>query len=204
MPNSVITSPTPGLGGVYTPSDHFFTIEDVMVLPRNLPSGQVDYELQDGRLIVVSLPGDPHAATSSNIVTELKIQGERKGHGRACDAVGVVFPSVRETLRGPDAVFITNARLPIRKHKTGNYWESIPELFVEVLSPSNAKWEIEEKIEIYLEHGGVAVWVLDPGTQTLKEYRASSAVRVYTALDTLAIPDIIPGFSVCVGDLFKE
>ena len=36
-----------------------------------------------------------------------------------------------------------------------------PEICVEITSPSNAKAEIEEKIELYLAQGAKEVWILD-------------------------------------------
>ncbi len=39
-----------------------------------------------------------------------------------------------------------------------------PEIFVEVLSPSNTPQEISEKIALYFESGAQEVWICDQGT----------------------------------------
>ena len=55
---------------------------DLAVLPDELPSGPVKYELEDGRLVVMPLPGGIHGAVNANIVFQLKLQGDQRGRGQ--------------------------------------------------------------------------------------------------------------------------
>ena len=74
------------------PAQRLFTAADLEALPTDLPSGPIDYELDNGRLVFIIVPpGDLHGAVQSNIVTELKVQGERKGHGKARTEVGILL-----------------------------------------------------------------------------------------------------------------
>ena len=72
-----------------------FTIADLLVLPTDLPSGTVDYELDNGRLLTMDPPGDIHGSVQANLVTELTIQGERRGHGKARSEVGIFCGAIR-------------------------------------------------------------------------------------------------------------
>ena len=107
------------------------TVEDLAALPTDLPSGPVDYELDNGRIVIMAPPGDLHGASQSNIATELKIQGERRGHGKARTEVGVILRRNPDHVLCPDALFVANHNLPLRCSKEG-YLETIPDLVVEI------------------------------------------------------------------------
>jgi Uma2 family endonuclease len=50
-----------------------FTVADLAVLPSELPSGTVRYELHHGRLITMPPPGNTHGAVEGNLITALKV-----------------------------------------------------------------------------------------------------------------------------------
>ena len=185
------------------PATKLLTIADVAALPTRLPSGDVKYELDDGRLVVMPPPGDLHAAVQSNIATQFKIQGEFPGHGRARSEVGIVLRIAPDRLVGADAAFITKASLPLRKSPEG-YLETIPELIVEIRSPNNTTREIQEKIADYLAAGVRVVWDADPETETIVVHRPGQAPVVLASTETLTVPDVIPGFQVVVSSLFRD
>jgi len=185
------------------PSRKLLTIADVAALPRTLPSGDVRYELDDGRLIIMPPPGDIHGAVQSNVVTQLKVQGEFRGLGRARAEVGLVLRTNPDRLTGPDAVFVTAALLPLKRSKEG-YLETIPDLVVEVRSPNDTGPEVQAKVDEYLAAGVRVVWVADPKSQTVMAHRANQAPQAFGPFDSLTVPDVIPSFQIPVADLFRE
>jgi Uma2 family endonuclease len=178
------------------------TAADLAVFPRTLPSGDVRYELDDGRLVITAPPGDAHGAAASNIVTELKIQGERAGHGKARDEVAVILRRNPDRVVGPDAVFIANRSLPLRLSSEG-YLETIPDLVVEVRSKNDTQPEIDRKVAEYLAAGVGVVLVADPATRTVIAHRPNRPPQTFAAADTLTIPDVIPAFRATVSSLFE-
>jgi Uma2 family endonuclease len=155
-------------------------------------------------LITMPPPGDIHGAVELNIGTELKIQGERKGLGKARSGdVGVVLGRNPDDIYGPDAVFISNARLPIRRSPEG-YLETIPDLIVEVRSKNDTLLALERKAQDYLQAGAVVVWVVDPIKRNVVEYRKDVAAKTYGEDDTLTVADVIPGFALPVRDALQE
>ena len=180
------------------------TAADLAALPSELPSGTVRYELHHGVLVTMPPPGDIHGAVESNLATELKVQGERRGHGKARSGdVGIVLARNPDHFYGADAVFITNARLPIRRTPEG-YLETIPELIVEVRSKNDTVAAPERKAQDYLRAGAVVVWVIDPINRNVVEYRQGGATRAYAENDTLTVPDLIPGFALLVSEALQE
>jgi Uma2 family endonuclease len=179
------------------------TAADVAVLPRHLPSGDVGYELHDGRLVVMAPPGAGHGQRQARFSRYLVTEGEERGHGVAYAEVGVLLRRSPDHLIGPDAAFVTSAQLPVKTSPEG-YLLTIPELVVEVRSKNDTQPEIDEKVSAYLKAGAVLVWVADPDARTVTVHRANQAPVVLTAADTLTAAGVIPGFAVPVGDLLPQ
>jgi Uma2 family endonuclease len=185
------------------PATKLLTVADVAALPRTLPSGDVRYELDDGRLVVMPPPGDIHGAVQSNVAAQLKIQGEFRGLGRARTEVGLVLRRNPDRLTGPDAVFVTAALLPLKRTPEG-YLETIPELVVEIRSPNDSGSVVQAKVDEYLAAGVRVVWVANPADQCITAHRPGQSPQVFGPADTLTVADVIPGFQCAVADLFRE
>jgi Uma2 family endonuclease len=176
------------------------TAADVAVLPRTLPSGDVKYELRDGRLIVMPPPGDIHARRQAKFVRYLMTEGEDRGYGEARAEVGLLLRRNPDHLVGPDVAFIATASCPPRVSPEG-YLLTIPELVVEVRSKNDTQPEIDEKVRDYLAAGVVLVWVADPDARTVTAYHQGQPPTTFGANDTLTADPVIPGFAVPVADL---
>ncbi len=83
-------------------------------------------------------------------------------------------------------------------------WAVIPDLAVEVVSPSNAAEHVTEKIEEYFEVGVRQVWVVFPNQRKIYVYSSPSSVRILTQDDELDGGDVLPGFRLAVATLFDE
>jgi Uma2 family endonuclease len=154
-------------------------------------------------LVVMPPPGDIHGAVESNLAAELKMQGDRRGHGKARSGdVGIVLARNPDHVYGADAVFITNARLPIRRSPE-RYLETIPELIVEVRSKNDTLAALERKAQDYLQAGAV-FWVVDPINRNVLAYRQGVPTQTFAEDDTLTVPDLIPGFALLVREALRE
>jgi len=180
-----------------------FTAADLAALPTHLPSGDVDFELDRGKFIVIALPEHLHGAVQLGIGSALYMQGEQRGHGRAFTEVGVVLSRRPDTVLGPDAVFISTAKLPVVESPEG-YLETIPDLAVEVRSRNDSAAELDRKIAHYLGAGVRVVWIADPKTKTIAAHRAGEKPRVFSESETLTVDDVIPGFHLNVADVFPK
>lgn len=191
--NPSVPAPVPD----YVP--RLITAADLAHLPTDLPSGSVRYELHHGRLIIMAPAGGEHGFVEGNLGAALKVQGEFKDLGKAgVGEIGVVLARDPDHVYGADALFVTNARLPIRFSPEG-YLETIPELVVEVRSKNETLASLRRKAADYLNAGGVVVWVVDPINRNVVEYRAGVEPRTYLESETLTVEDVIPGFSLAVG-----
>src|SRR5690242_4364757 len=105
---------------------HLFTVADLAAMPSDLPSGPVLYELDHGRLVTMTPPGDIHAAIELKIAAQLYLLGELPGHGKGrVGEVAIIMSRNPDHVRAADAAFITNKSLPVRRSPEG-YLETIP------------------------------------------------------------------------------
>ncbi len=191
------------MGSILEYQPRLLTAADLAVLPSHLPSGDVRYELHQGMLLIMPPPEFMHSTAATNLMAELKLQVERRGYGKARGCVGVILARNPDTVYGPDVVFITNARLPVRKSPE-DYLETLPELIAEVRGKNDTIAALERKALEYLQAGAVVVWVVDPIKRNVVEYRRGVESRTFGEEDTLIVPDLIPDFAVSVRAVLEE
>lgn len=148
------------------------------------------------------MPGFDHGEICLTIGWLLKSWAIAGDHGRvASNDAFVRTGSNPDTIRGADVLFFTYERLP-RGQRAQGITSLPPDLVVEVRSPSDVWIELFAKVEEYLAVGVRAVLILDLASETASVYLPGSVQRVYESLETLQIPDVLPGFAVPVRDLF--
>ena len=191
---------TPSKTVLQVRGERLLTAADLAELPTSFSSGDVRYELDDGRLIVLAPPGHTHGRRQAKIVQYLGSEGEDRGLGEVCAEVGIVLRRKPDRVVGADAAFILTASLPARRSKEG-YLETIPEIVVEVRSKNDSSNEVRAKKEEYFAAGVQLVWVLDPDEKTVAAYQPGCDVQLFTCADSLSTP-LLLGFSIPVAKLF--
>ncbi|MYA41249.1 MAG: Uma2 family endonuclease [Gammaproteobacteria bacterium] len=106
-----------------------------------------------------------------------------------------------DTVREPDIAFTSSQRLPLDAWNAG-YAEVVPDLVVEVASPSDSRREVHDKAHMWLNHGVRLVWVVQPETRTVDVYRPDGAIATLGEQDSLDGLDVLPGFTCDVSAVF--
>ncbi len=171
-------------------------------MPDVLPSGPVKYELEDGRLVVMSLPGGIHGAVNANIIFQLKLQGDQRGHGKTLTETGIILRTVPDRVVGPDSCFAVAASLPLTYSPEG-FLTTVPAVIVEVRSKNDTSAELERKAGEYLAAGARLVWVADPIREVVVVYEAAHPPKMLGLADDLTAEGIIPGFRLNVGEVLR-
>ncbi len=182
-------------------TDCLSTAADLAAMPNELPSGPVKYELDNGRIVPMSPPGDQHGSIQSAICCELHSQGQKRGLGKAYGEVGIILWRNPDRVVGADAAFAKNATLPMPVSAEG-YLEKTPDLVVEIRSKNDRPKYVARKVEDYLTAGAVAVLVIDPIQRSAAVHRSAVEPQMFREHDVLTFDDIIPGFRLGVVDLF--
>lgn len=107
-------------------------------------------------------------------------------------------------VRIPDVSFFSWARLPDGKLPDEPVPLLVPDLAVEVLSPSNSAAEMTRKIDEYFQAGVRLVWLVDPVARTIAVYTSPAEHVVLKESDELTGGAVLPGFVLPLKDLFAE
>jgi Uma2 family endonuclease len=83
-------------------------------------------------------------------------------------------------------------------------WPVVPDLAVEVVSPSNSAFEIKRKIREYFAAGVRLVWVVYPDETHVECYDSPTSVRILDRSQTIDGGDVLPGFQLALTDLFED
>ena len=159
-------------------------------------------ELVRGKIQELAMPSARHGEVCSEVNRLMANYVKENKLGRVCcnDSLFLIRRNP-DTMRGPDVSYYSFGRMPPGPAPQG-VCAIVPELTVEVRSPSNTWPEIFVKIGEYLKSGVTAVLVLDPDRHSASLYRVTGQSE-FAAAALLAIPDVLPGFEVVVAKFFE-
>ena len=158
-------------------------------------------ELVAGVLVREPLPGESHGGIAAAVVAFLHPFVREHGLGRVFGETGYVLASDPDTVRGPDASFVSTDRLAAAERR-GPFLVGAPDLAVEVVSPNDTWREVAEKVAEYLAADARAVWVIDPRRQTLTVHSAGREPATFGRHDVLDGDPYLPGLRLPVADIF--
>ena len=160
------------------------------------------YELVKGELRKMSPAGSEHGFVIVNITLLLAQHVKQNGLGACFGAeTGFKIASDPDTVRAPDLAFVSREHIP-ESGITQKFWSGAPDLAVEVVSPGDTVYEVEEKVEEWLAAGAKAVWVVNPKRRSVSVYRSMSDVTRLSEGDELEGGDVVRGFRCKVAELF--
>ncbi len=159
-------------------------------------------ELIRGVLCETMPAGQRHGKIVAKLVAALVNFVDVEGLGTvvASDS-GVWLERDPDTVREPDIAFTSVGRLPLGEDIPG-YAAVIPDLVVEVVSPSDSRREVNDKAHMWLSHGVRLVWAVHPETRTVDVHSSDASVSTLAEQDTLDGLDVLPGFACEVSAVF--
>ena len=159
-------------------------------------------ELVRGVLHETMPTGHRHGKIAANLVFELGtyVKPKRLGTVVASDA-GFWLERGPDTVRAPDVAFTSVQKIPLDAEIDG-YAEVVPDLLVEIVSPSQSRRWAHERARMWLHHGTRLVWMVHPDTRTVDVHRPGAAVVTRRQNDSLDGLDVLPGFTCKVSAVF--
>ena len=159
-------------------------------------------ELIRGVLCETMPTGQEHGEVVVNLLALLGafVKPRKLGRLTASDS-GVWLERDPDTVREPDIAYFSAEKMPPGVRVPG-YAEAVPDLVVEVASPSDSLREVNDKALMWLSYGVRMVWVVNPQTRAVDVHREGRAASTLAENDTLDGLDALPGFTCAVRDVF--
>jgi Uma2 family endonuclease len=186
---SPIPAPAPGLDGTST-------------VP---PDGDILYEVVDNQIRELAAMSAWETRFASVLSRRLGPFAWDQGLGLLDIEMLYLIDRAKNLQRRPDVGFVSFERWPRGKPvPRTNAWEVVPNLAIEVISPTNGANEVIEKIEDYFACGVQRVWVIYPLFAKVYDYDSANSVRILTRADTLPGGDVLPGFQLPLAELIED
>lgn len=169
-----------------------------------MPPDGFRYELVRGVLQKMSPAGGEHGQIEAYLCGHLSlfVRKHRLGAVYSGDT-GFQIHFDPDTVLSPDVGFVARERLQtIRDHR--RFVPFAPDLAVEVLSPDDTYSKTINKIQDWLSAGTRAGVLVDPRKKNVSIYRANVPVVTLDESTELEVPDIIPGWTIPVSDIFQS
>jgi Uma2 family endonuclease len=149
-------------------------------------------DLVRGYVVRYPMPGPEHGYIGGNAYFELSAFARAHKLGRAM--INDTFIRLADgTVRGADVCFISYARLPAGQKLPKVALDVMPEVVVEVRSPSDLWTEVFAKVGDYLDAGVAVVVVLDPATETATVLRPGRRRKRSRRAGRWSCPTCCPG-----------
>lgn len=170
------------------------TIDDLRAIPG--PA-----ELIDGEIVRMSPASNDHGAIEMAIgaIIHAWVRTRRLGRVYPGDT-GFILDE--HTVFCPDIAFVSKARL-VGVAGDG-FVAAIPELVVEVVSPTDLYSKVIAKAQRWLAAGTEQVWIADPATRTIEVLARVGQPGHYRIGDRIAGPPGLDGFASDVAEFFAD
>jgi Uma2 family endonuclease len=175
--------------------DKIWTVSDYM----GIGISNEPVQLIHGKLTLSPAPSPLHQIITGNIFSILKDFALRQQAKVFFSPIDLILSE--SIVLQPDLVFISNKKKEII---TNIGIEGVPDLLVEVLSPSNSFIDRVTKKEIYAAHGIPELWLVDPQSKQLEIYlpQIEQAIKIYRE-DEVVMAETLPTLSFTLSSIFE-
>ncbi|MEQ1868908.1 MAG: Uma2 family endonuclease [Vicinamibacterales bacterium] len=172
----------------------------------HFPADGLRHELIDGAHFVTPAPDTRHQTISMNLIVVMGGWLDTHPIGRLYHApFDVRFSDVDVVV--PDLLYLSNERRGAIV--TATHVRGVPELVIEIGSPSTRQRDKTIKRQLYERSGVAEFWFVDPDIDVVRVYRrdrkgfAPAFELSYQADDILSTP-LLPGFDAPLTRVFRD
>ena len=144
------------------------TYDDYVLFPNDGKR----HEIIQGRHYMNPAPSPQHQTVSRRIQFQLYEQIELKGLGQVFDAPIDLQLSETDVVQPDIVVILTNNNIV-----TTTKLKGVPDLVIEILSPSNREYDRDLKRRLYEQHAVPEYWIVDPENQTVQQLRLGADAK---------------------------
>lgn len=175
-----------------------YTVEDYMMLEEGAPFQLINYDL-----VMAPSPIPEHQIISVRLAQSiLNFLDEVNNEGLLlCAPMDVKFDE--GNIFQPDVLYISAER---KKDLIKERIEGAPDLVIEILSPSNAYYDLRQKKDIYEKYGVKEYIIIDPVAKVAELYTIKDGVYYLhqkAAGDETLRSLVLPDFGISLTKIFK-
>jgi Uma2 family endonuclease len=160
---------------------------------------RMDVELIDGEAVVMPPTGDQASSVQGELFFALRHwQEDCFDQGLLLQDVFVVFPG--ERYLAPDIAWWSAGRRPVLR---GGAVDVVPDLVVEVLSPSTRENDLGIKRELYLGSGVRELWLADPDAKSVTQVRMNERGDQLHLEGDFLRSELLDGFALNLERIFR-
>jgi Uma2 family endonuclease len=166
-----------------------FTYEDIKLLSEG------NYEIINGERREMTPTGFEHGHFEAYFAELLRRHFKDNGYV-ASGEVGILIKKSPLSLRAADVVYISREKAQAMPK---GILELPPDLIIEIISESNAAWEMTDKVKDYLSIGVERIVLIDPQTETVSVYqKGKREISLYRFDEEFTL---IEGVAITIKDL---
>lgn len=162
-----------------------------------------NYQLIDGEIIYMTSPSSKHQRVVIALTTAFEIFSWKNNLGKLFIAPMDVVLEDSEIYQ-PDLLFILNERKNIIED---NKITAAPDLVIEVLSVSNAYYDLITKKKVYESSGVKEYWIVDPLEKTLQIHKLENhKFLIHQTLETKGKVNssLLPDLEIDIEKIFAD
>lgn len=157
------------------------------------------FELINGK-VCEKMPTQQHGLIASHINVALALYARQYKSGRPGVEVRHQVPGDKQNSRLPDVSFVC-AKDPLVEQGSV---PTMPDLAVEIKSPSDTITDMRETAAYYLANGSRLVWLVYPNYRLVEVYRTDADIEFFGEDDTLTGGEALPDFTLPVREIFAD
>src|SRR5215471_2083980 len=163
------------------------------------------YEVVDDQVVELGPMGAHEIWLATELVGYLRNFARQHQLGRVVQELLFDFTAMVQRKRRPDVAFVSYERWPRQRPVPhAEAWEVVPNLVVEVISPSDKGNDILDKVAEYFRVGVECVWVIFIFQEQVYIYESPTQVRILTRADELYGEPVLSHFRLPLAALFED
>jgi Uma2 family endonuclease len=179
--------------------------ESMKLPPETAAMPEKFFEIVNGRRVELPPMGAFESWVATILAEFLSSYARANRLGRVAGEMLFRIDQAADLQRRPDLAFVSYDRWPRNRPVPRTpAWDVVPDLAVEVVSPSNGANEVLTKVLDYFRTGVRLVWVVYPLLEQVHVYESATTIRVLQRGDTLDGGAVLPGFQTSLATWFED
>jgi len=156
-----------------------------------------------GELEIMSPTGSTGSYYEAYVIKALGVWAEEHGGMYFSSNGGFTLPD--SAMRSPDASWIDQARWEqLSDADQARYAPLCPDFLIEIVSESDSRARLEEKMEMWIANGARLAWMIDPFAAELLIYRPGQLAERLVRPDLVEADAVVPGFRLETSRLWAK